>query len=120
MYSLRSILFASLALLSTSVHGAFIPDRRELVEVGRSGTIVDPSVDVQLAPGQSVTFTYEDINECFADFTPIDIYILADEPQFSELNATGQYSEGDYLYYFGNWVIHNFGQQCHASYEACC
>lgn len=105
-----SLLLSLLALLSTVVvDGASIPGKRQLVEVGRTGTIIEPSLDVQLVPGQTIPFNYEDINECFADFTPIDIYVLADVPDFSDLNSTGKFEEGNYLYYFGEWTIHNFG-----------
>lgn len=71
------------------------------------GSIQAPTDGTAVTAGDSFTLdiAVPEYNHCHPLYTPVDIYILADEPTTSSLNSTYQFS--DYLYYFGEYVTTN-------------
>ncbi|THG97387.1 hypothetical protein EW026_g4605 [Hermanssonia centrifuga] len=70
-------------------------------------TIVVPADGSSITPGTPFTFQYQVDNWCEAGYTPLSVWLVANEPTGSDVNSTAQIS--DSLYYFGNWLILNFG-----------
>ena len=72
------------------------------------GSIVSPTAGTSVSPGESVTFTVAvpEWNHCHPGYTQVEVYLLAEQPTTSSLNSTYQF--GDYLYYYGEYLVNNF------------
>ncbi|KAJ7760643.1 hypothetical protein DFH07DRAFT_771726 [Mycena maculata] len=71
------------------------------------GTIVEPTSGTVVASDTAFPFTYQDSNWCEGGYTPITVWLLDYAPTTDNLNATGQFL--DATYYFGAYLIGNFG-----------
>ncbi|KAJ7036850.1 hypothetical protein C8F04DRAFT_1094584 [Mycena alexandri] len=71
------------------------------------GTIVEPTSGVVATTEGSLPFSYKDSNWCEAGYSPISVWLLDYAPTTANLNATGQFT--DAAYYFGAFLIGNFG-----------
>ncbi|PSR82966.1 hypothetical protein PHLCEN_2v5936 [Hermanssonia centrifuga] len=78
-------------------------------------TIVAPADGSSITPGTPFTFQYQVDNWCEAGYTPLSVWLVANEPTGSDVNSTAQIS--DSLYYFGNWLIPNFGWSAIPSHQ---
>lgn len=70
-------------------------------------SIVSPPQNSVIKPGDIFAFQYSLDNWCEAGYTPLSLWLLADQPTSASLNSSEEYSE--YIYYFGSWLINNFG-----------
>ena len=66
-----------------------------------------PPNDTAVAQGSSfpfgLTFPVPHVGSCAGGFSPVDVYILASEPDFTSLNDSFQFS--DYLFYYGQYIV---------------
>ncbi|OCH87126.1 hypothetical protein OBBRIDRAFT_837612 [Obba rivulosa] len=90
MFSLTIILFGLVAIIST-VQGATIYARQQ--ESFSNGTIHQPVAGELLVAKAEFSFSYTQPNAA----------------TFSQLNATGAFPEGEFLWFFGEITIANFG-----------
>jgi hypothetical protein len=73
------------------------------------GTLAAPSSGLTIAEGSDFPFTFHDVNWCEDGYSPISVWLTDYAPAASNLNSTGQFPEGQYTYYFGEYLIPNFG-----------
>ncbi|PSS17151.1 hypothetical protein PHLCEN_2v3209 [Hermanssonia centrifuga] len=80
------------------------------VTVTHIGTINSPVNGTSITPGTPFDFHYTDgwgTSGCYPGYTLINVWLVDHEPAGSELNSTYQLPDGDYLYYFGDFLIIN-------------
>ncbi|KAJ7470774.1 hypothetical protein FB451DRAFT_321232 [Mycena latifolia] len=75
--------------------------------VSNHGTITQPTAGLEISSAASIPFSYQDSNWCEGGYTPITVWLLDFAPTTANLNATGQFV--DAAYYFGPFLIGNFG-----------
>ncbi|KAJ3794846.1 hypothetical protein GGU11DRAFT_794464 [Lentinula aff. detonsa] len=78
------------------------------VESGH-GILSAPTSGIVVAQGSSFPFEFRDSNWCEDGYSPIAVWLTDYAPSASSLNSTGQFAEGGYTYYFGSYLIPNFG-----------
>lgn len=100
--ALTAVLPAFVAAVSASP----APITRAEVEVVSS--IVTPADGASIQAGETFSFQFTLDNWCESGYTPISLYLLADAPTASSLDASGQYSE--FIYHFGDYEYSNFGK----------
>ncbi|KAJ7220229.1 hypothetical protein GGX14DRAFT_354749, partial [Mycena pura] len=71
------------------------------------GTIISPSAGGLITGGVSIPFSYQDGNWCQDGYSPISVWLLDVPPTTANMNSTGQFP--DAYYYFGAFVLGNFG-----------
>ncbi|THG92522.1 hypothetical protein EW026_g8400 [Hermanssonia centrifuga] len=106
MYFLKTlaILPAILALYALAI------PLEKRVTVTHIGTINSPVNGTSITPGTPFDFHYTDgwgTSGCYPGYTLINVWLVDHEPAGSELNSTYQLPDGDYLYYFGDFLIIN-------------
>lgn len=74
-----------------------------------AGTISSPSTGLVVPAGNSFPFSYEDSNWCEDGYSQITVWLCDYDPTTANLDSTGEFSDGDYTYYFGAYLIPNFG-----------
>ncbi|KAE9399801.1 hypothetical protein BT96DRAFT_820107 [Gymnopus androsaceus JB14] len=74
-----------------------------------AGVISAPTSSEVVAKGDSFDFAYEDSNFCFDGYSQITVWLTDYAPTTANLNSTGEFDQGDYTYYFGSYLIANFG-----------
>ncbi|PSR82964.1 hypothetical protein PHLCEN_2v5934 [Hermanssonia centrifuga] len=89
---------------------AFASPLEKRVTVTQTGAIIAPVDGSSITPGTPFDFEYGDGwgDGCYPGFTSINVWLVDHEPTGSDLNSTYQFPDGDYLYYFGNFLIRNF------------
>jgi len=72
-----------------------------------AGTLSSPSNGLVVATGDSFSFAYEDSNWCEDGYSEITVWITDYAPTTANLNSTGEFDV--YSYYYGAYLIPNFG-----------
>ena len=70
--------------------------------------ISSPSAGALITGGVSIPFSYQDGNWCQDGYSPISVWLLNVPPTTANMNSMGQFP--DAYYYFGAFVIGNFGE----------
>ncbi|KAJ3778843.1 hypothetical protein FB446DRAFT_782980 [Lentinula raphanica] len=73
------------------------------------GVLSAPTNGLVVAEGTSFPFEFQDSNWCEDGYSQISVWLTDYVPTTSNLNSTGQFPEGEYDYYFGSFLIPNFG-----------
>ncbi|KAF9071777.1 hypothetical protein BDP27DRAFT_1262003, partial [Rhodocollybia butyracea] len=73
------------------------------------GILSSPSSGLVVAAGASFPFAYQDSNWCEDGYSQITVWLTGYSPTTSSLNSTGEFDEGEFTYYFGSYLIPNFG-----------
>ncbi|KAK7032756.1 hypothetical protein R3P38DRAFT_3352079 [Favolaschia claudopus] len=97
------------SVLLTSLFAAFaaaVPNVPRVIS-SNHGALTAPLTGTLVAPGETFSFAYQDSNWCEGGYTPITVWLLDYAPTTANLNATGQFT--DATYYFGPFLIGNFG-----------
>ncbi|KZT06497.1 uncharacterized protein LAESUDRAFT_736899 [Laetiporus sulphureus 93-53] len=92
------------------LHGsaAHLPEKRQIV-VPTAGSIVEPSNYTAIAPGAVFDFVFDSVNYCESGYEPITVWLFEQPPSIDDMASDGTFQNGTYLYYFGKWLINNFG-----------
>ncbi|THH26788.1 hypothetical protein EUX98_g7400 [Antrodiella citrinella] len=99
-----TVAFVLPVLLVGRSSGAIV--RRASVRPG--GTIVAPAAGTTITPNAPFSVHYENSNTCESGFSPVDYYLLSQDPTTASVNtSTGTFD--DPLFHFGNFLIPNFG-----------
>ncbi|THH19561.1 hypothetical protein EUX98_g8750 [Antrodiella citrinella] len=99
-----TVAFVLPVLLAGRSNGAIV--RRASVRPG--GTIVAPAASTTITPNAPFSVQYENSNTCESGFSPVDFYLLSQDPTTASVNtSTGTFD--DPLFHFGNFLIPNFG-----------
>ncbi|KAJ7432524.1 hypothetical protein B0H11DRAFT_2125805 [Mycena galericulata] len=85
---------------------AALPNEKRII-VTEHGTITAPTAETAVTSSASFPFSYQDSNWCEGGYTPITVWLTDYAPTTANLNATGQFT--DATYYFGPFLIGNFG-----------
>ncbi len=119
MYFLKTLAVLPVLLASH----VFASPLEKRVTVTQTGAIIAPVDGSSITPGTPFDFEYGDGwgDGCYPGFTSINVWLVDHEPTGSDLNSTYHFPDGDYLYYFGNFLIRNFdGMYSIGSYIAGC
>ncbi|KAJ4466388.1 hypothetical protein C8J55DRAFT_240470 [Lentinula edodes] len=106
--SFTSRLFTTAAILYSAFHASAAPSTRQVLETSH-GILSAPSSGVVVSQGSSFPFEFQDSNWCEDGYSSISIWLTNYAPTYLNVNSTGQFSEGEYSYYFGSYLIPNFG-----------
>ncbi|KIK58177.1 hypothetical protein GYMLUDRAFT_171421 [Collybiopsis luxurians FD-317 M1] len=74
-----------------------------------NGAFSAPTSGLVVTQGSSFPFAFQDSNWCEDGYSPIAVWLTNYAPTTSNLNSTGQFPEGQYSYYFGQYLVPNFG-----------
>lgn len=110
MFALRAIVLSLIAVLSAAAFASAtsISVPRQ-IQSPAGGTIVAPAPGTSIVSGTDYDFSFGAANYCEDGYLTFTVYLLADlDPQFSDLNAEGQFT--DYLFNYGNFTIAEFGE----------
>lgn len=107
--SFTSRLFTTAAILYSAFHASAAPSTRQVLETSH-GILSAPSSGVVVSQGSSFPFEFQDSNWCEDGYSSISVWLTNYAPTYLNVNSTGQFSEGEYSYYFGSYLIPNFGQ----------
>jgi hypothetical protein len=72
------------------------------------GTLTAPTIGTLVSSQQTFPFSYKASDWCQDGYSPITVWLLDYAPTTANLNATGQFT--DAAYYFGAFLIGNFGE----------
>ncbi|KAJ3859962.1 hypothetical protein EV359DRAFT_85826 [Lentinula novae-zelandiae] len=106
--SFTSRLFTAAAILYSAFHASAAPSTRQVLETSH-GILSAPSSGVVVSQGSSFPFDFQDSNWCEDGYSSISVWLTNYAPTYLNVNSTGQFSEGEYSYYFGSYLIPNFG-----------
>ncbi|KAJ3992595.1 hypothetical protein F5050DRAFT_1579296 [Lentinula boryana] len=95
-------------ILCGALYACSTPLSSRQVESGH-GILSAPTSGIVVAQGSSFPFEFRDSNWCEDGYSPIAVWLTDYAPSASSLNSTGQFAEGGYTYYFGSYLIPNFG-----------
>ncbi|KAK7030406.1 hypothetical protein VNI00_014150 [Paramarasmius palmivorus] len=101
--------FTHLNALLSALAVAAAPNQARQAVSGQHGTIVSPTADSSISPGEDFSFDYRQRNWCNAGYSPITVWLTDYEPTTTDLDSNGRFPEGHYTYFFGNFVKPNFG-----------
>lgn len=107
MLSLSS-LFVSLVTAAIAVQGATLQARQ--IMSFSNGTISQPVANELLVANTAFDFSYSQPNSCESDLSPFTVWLTAQEPAFSQLDADGNFPDGEFLFNFGEFSVTNFGE----------
>ncbi|OCH92350.1 hypothetical protein OBBRIDRAFT_833477 [Obba rivulosa] len=100
----------TLAALAFGTVQAAIPIAKRQMESGHgTGTLTEPADGTTISSGATYDFEYHNGNGCESGYSPITVWILDTAPVFADLNTTGEFSPGNYLFSYGEYLIPNFG-----------
>lgn len=119
MYLFQALSFAVATLVASSCAS---PSKRQGTPILQSpGSIAVPSSDgTAVFAGETINFSVgvPEWNHCHPGYTPVSVYILAERPTTSSLNATYQF--GEYLSYYGDYLVNNFPGTCSTAPSVSC
>ncbi|KAJ7503556.1 hypothetical protein B0H11DRAFT_1986057 [Mycena galericulata] len=98
----------SLVVPLFAAFAAALPNQKRVI-VSEHGTITAPTAETAVSSSAAFPFSYQDSNWCEGGYTPITVWLTDYAPTTANLNATGQFT--DATYYFGSFLIGNFGLQ---------
>lgn len=75
------------------------------------GTINAPTSGTLVSSNSSFPFSYSDRNWCEDGYSPVSVWLTDYEPTTTNLNATGQFPEGEFTHFFGPFTNPNFGMR---------
>jgi len=104
MYFSKALVLSAFAAIS-----AASPTILPRQVTGNHGTIVSPVSETTVSSGESFPFSYADSNWCEDGYTPLTVWLTDYAPTTANLNSTGQFPDGEYFYYFGEYLQGNFG-----------
>lgn len=107
MISFTSKLFALALAIASTIYASASALPRQVTS--NKGTINAPTSGTLVSSNSSIPFSYSDRNWCEDGYSPVSLWLTDYEPTISNLNVTGQFSEGDFTYYFGLYTNPNFG-----------
>ncbi|KAF5353113.1 hypothetical protein D9758_008782 [Tetrapyrgos nigripes] len=108
MYSKAYLLTATTFI--TGVFGASISIPRSTQISAQHGTLVEPTGLTTVLSGVDFSFDYLNSNWCHDGYSPISVWLTDYQPTGTDVNATsGTFDEGKFTYFFGNFLIPNFG-----------
>ncbi|OBZ79569.1 hypothetical protein A0H81_00265 [Grifola frondosa] len=106
-FTVTGSLSAVLSALLVTAASCTVIDRRQ-VQSPFVGTISTPADGTTIGVGETFAFNYSVSDWCHSGYSPLSVWLVENSPVFSDLNSTGQFPEGEYLYYFGDYLVANF------------
>ncbi|KAF5387495.1 hypothetical protein D9757_006510 [Collybiopsis confluens] len=102
---------ATLTTLALAACVAAAPSRMASRQVlSGHGTLSAPTSGLVVAQGSSFPFAFQDSNWCEDGYSTITVWLTENAPTASSLNGTtGQLLDGQFIHYFGQYLIPNFG-----------
>ncbi|KAJ3551060.1 hypothetical protein NM688_g4941 [Phlebia brevispora] len=114
--SLLSSILAAIASLASAGYGSPLLGQGVVHRQAEEGVIrafdgiSEPTNVSIIAGGSSFSFLYEAANSCFNGYSPFNVWLVPgpNPPTGDSLNSTAEFSPGDYLAYFGSYVVSTF------------
>ncbi|KAJ4478990.1 hypothetical protein J3R30DRAFT_2699246 [Lentinula aciculospora] len=107
VFSFVAKMLTTATILYSALSACTAPNPRQ-VRNGH-GTLSAPSSGSIVSQGSSFPFEFQDSNWCEDGYSAITVWLTNYAPTTSSLNSTGQFPEGEYSWYYGEYLIPNFG-----------
>ncbi|OBZ79872.1 hypothetical protein A0H81_00291 [Grifola frondosa] len=121
MPSLTASFVFCLALLTTwlGLVAATPASAKRQIIYPAAGIINAPVAGTAIAPGATFPFSYSVRNVCESGYSAFTVWLLPAPPTNADLDASGNFVAGSYLYDFGEYVVANFGAPSEISVPSC-
>ncbi|OCH92355.1 hypothetical protein OBBRIDRAFT_791354 [Obba rivulosa] len=73
-----------------------------------TGALSAPPNGAVISEGESFSYNYGEIDGCHQGFTVVTVWLVSTPPTLAQLNSSGEFSPGDFLYFFGQFATWNF------------